>query len=119
MFVDVSWVFWDDPVVGSCKDVMRDVSESLWELVMGMPVDACSLCILVDKAEVPGIVGLIGLVILFVTVPRSLVAISLIACVIEGCERTSIVKSRIFNFRLSSCSRSLSSLSGVGERGGY
>jgi len=98
MFVDVSWVFWDDPVVGSCKDVMRDVSESLWELVMGMPVDACSLCILVDKAEVPGIAGSTGVVVLFVAVPRSLVTISLIACIIEGCERMSIAKSRILNF---------------------
>jgi len=67
---------------------------------MGMPVDTGCSGVSVDEAEVSGIEGSVGLVVLFVTVLRSLVAISLTACIIEGCESTRVAKSRIFNFRL-------------------
>src|SRR6267142_1563611 len=100
MFVNVGWVFWDDLAVCDCQDVARDMGKTFWESVMGMPVDTGCSGVSVDKAEVPGIEGLVGLVVFFVAVPRSLVAISLTACVIEGCESTSVAKSRIFNFRL-------------------
>jgi len=100
MFIDVGWIFWDDLVVGGCQDVVRDVGKSFWETVMGVPVDTGCSRVSVDEAEIPGIEGSLGLVVFFVAVPRSLVAISLTACVIEGCERTSVAKSRIFNFRL-------------------
>jgi len=100
VFVDVGWIFRDDPAVCDCKDVARDMGKTFWEMVVGLPVDAGCSGILVDEAEVPGIEGSVGLVVFFVAVPRSLVAISLTACIIEGCESTSIVKSRIFNFRL-------------------
>jgi len=79
---------------------MRDVGKSFWETVMGVPVDSGCPGVSVDEAEVPGIEGSFGLVVFFVAVPRSLVAISLTACIIEGCESTSVAKSRIFNFRL-------------------
>jgi len=65
---------------------------------MGMPVNMCCSEVSVDEVEVPSIEGLVGLVVFFVTVPISLVAISLTACIIEGCESTSVAKSRIFNF---------------------
>src|SRR6267142_6418167 len=118
MFVNVGWIFQDDPAVCDCQDVARDVGKSFWETVMGVPVDTGCSRVSVDEAEIPGIEGSLGLVVFFVAVPRSLVAISLTACVIEGCERTSVAKSRIFNFRLISRSRSSGSLLGVGERGG-
>jgi len=76
------------------------VGKTFWETVMGVPVDTGCSGISVDEAEVPGIEGSIGLVVFFVAVPSSLVTISLTACVIEGCESTSVAKSRIFNFRL-------------------
>jgi len=79
---------------------MRDVGKSFWETVMGVPVDSGCPGVSVDEAEVPGIEGSFGLVVFFVAVPKSLVAISLTARVIEGCERTIDAKSRIFNFRL-------------------
>ena len=42
MFINVSWVFWDDPVIGDCKDVARDMGKSFWETIMGVPVNLCS-----------------------------------------------------------------------------
>jgi len=98
VFVDVGWIFRDDPAIGDCQDVVGDVGESFWETVMGVPVDSGCLGVSVDEAEVPGIEGSFGLVVFFVAVPKSLVAISLTAHVIEGCERTIDAKSRIFNF---------------------
>jgi len=100
VFVDVGWIFWDDQAVCGCQDVVRDVGKAFWETVMGVPVDTGRSGVSVDEAEVPGIEGSIGLVVFFVAVPRSLVAIFLTACIIEGCERTIVAKSRIFNFRL-------------------
>ena|SRR6266850_523878 len=100
MFVNVGWILRDDLVVCDCQDVPRDVGKTFWEMVMGMPVDMGCSGISVDEAEVPGIEGLFGLIVFFVTVSCSLVAISLTACIIEGCESTSVAKSRIFNFQL-------------------
>jgi|SRR6267142_3156480 len=100
MFVDVGWIFWDDPVVCGCQDVVRDMGKSFWETVVGMPVDTGCSGVSVDEVEVPGIEGSVGFVVFFVAVPRSLVAISLTACVIEGCESMRLAKSRIFNFQL-------------------
>jgi len=100
VFVDVGWVFRDDLAVHDCQDVPRDMGKTFWEAVMGVPVHMGCSGISVDEAEVPGIEGSIRLVIFFVAVPSSLVAISLTACIIEGCESMSVTKSRIFNFRL-------------------
>src|SRR6267142_196537 len=98
MFVNVSWVFQDDLAVCDCQDVARDMGKTFWEAVTGVPVDMGCSGVLVDEVEVPGIEGSIGLVVFFVAVPKSLVAISLTACIIEGCERMSVVKSKNFNF---------------------
>jgi len=67
-------------------------------MVMGKPVDAGCSGVSVDEMEVPGIEGSVGLVVFFVAILRSLVAIFLTARVIEGCESTMVAKSRIFNF---------------------
>ena len=105
-------------MTGDCEEVVRDVGKSFREAIMGVPVDACCQCIAVDEVEVSGIERSVEVVVFFVTVPRSFIAISLTACVIEGCESTRVAKSRIFNFRLISSSRSSGSLLRVGECGG-